>query len=336
MGAVNPRPPGWHNDLIQVVKKWRVGALAWYTRPLRAFHASVSRSIEEIVGVLNRLVDLPMDVAVLQRRVAAMQEEIERLRAGTYLEARVQTERTIYLIGLFGTGRQYVGELLRQNIGERAKYFKDGIRLHAGPTPMIYSGHATMKYVSRAQHLPAVTSRILEDVRVGSADLIYIYRHPLDSLLTNWVWWRTYLREGRCIAGISQVYQNTEALCVDLERNFPEFESFAAGDPAFFTGLARGPRFLSFTEFVEETELYLRSAATLTLRMEDFVSDPLTEFSKIAKVMSVDLDVSGLRVAPPRSRPYGYRPVQDRVPRLKSFIDALSGPTKKRIQKIGY
>ena len=61
---------------------------------------------------------------------------------------------------------------------------------------MIYSGHATIRHVSLAiRMLPAVTSRVLEAVRSGFADLIFIYRHPLDSLLTNWIWWRTYLRD---------------------------------------------------------------------------------------------------------------------------------------------
>ena len=34
-------------------------------------------------------------------------------------------DRTAYVIGLFGTGRSYVNELMLQNIGERAKYFRE-------------------------------------------------------------------------------------------------------------------------------------------------------------------------------------------------------------------
>jgi len=361
VGAVNPRLPGWHNDLIQLVKKWRVGALAWYTRPVRAFNASVSRSIEEIVGTLDRVVDLPTDVIALQKRLAqaekksaSMQEQLDLLReqvaalggGQNAADSRFSiitgaggtgagTERTAYVVGLFGTGRQYVCELMRQNLGERAKHFRDTIRLHAGPTAMFYSGHATLKYISRAQHLPAVTSRILAAVGARFADLIFVYRHPLDSLLTNWVWWRTYIRERRCIAGISQVYRNTEDLCADLERNFMEFQAFAAGDPAFFDAVG-GLRFLSFTEFVEETALYLQSAASLTLRLEDFAIDPRKEFSKIIGVMAVDLDLNRLRVDSPRSKPYGYLAVRHKVPLFKTFIDALRAGTKRRIQKLGY
>ena len=43
VGGVNPRPPGWHNDLIQRLKKLLARSLGWYTRPLDEFNASVSR-----------------------------------------------------------------------------------------------------------------------------------------------------------------------------------------------------------------------------------------------------------------------------------------------------
>ncbi len=243
-------------------------------------------------------------------------------------------DRTVYVIGLFGTGRDYINELILQHIGERARYFRYGIRFHRGRTSLIYTGHATIRHVSRLQALPAVTSRILEAVRSRFADLIFVNRHPLDSLLSNWVWWRTYLRDKIMIPGISKVYKNTDDFCADLEQYFSEFKAFAEGDPDFFAA-APGPRFLSFTEFVEETELFLQSA-TLTLRLEDCMIDPLKEFSKIVEVMSVELDLSSLQVTPPRSKPYGYLAVREKVSRFRNFINGLDAETKRRIEKIGY
>jgi hypothetical protein len=242
-------------------------------------------------------------------------------------------DRTAYLIGLFGTGRLYLNELMVQHVGERGRYFRDKIRLHPGPTSMIYSGHATIRHVSRAQEPPAVTSRILEAVRSGFADLIFIYRHPLDSLLTNWVYWRAYVREGEGMV-VSHVYENTNDLCADLEQGFSEFEAFAEGDPGFFAATPGG-RFLSFPEFVEETELFLQ-CATVALRLEDFMTDPLKEFSRIAEVMSVDLDLSGLHVAPPRTKPHRYLAVKEKVPRFRDFINGLDAEIKGRIEKMGY
>jgi hypothetical protein len=119
-----------------------------------------------------------------------------------------------------------------------------------------------------------------------------------------------------------------------LEDKFSEFESFAAGDSKFFSTLP-GPRFLSFPEFVEETELHIQ-AATLALRLEDFMSDPRKEFSKIAAVMSVDLDLSRLSIAPPRTKPYGHLAVKDKVPRFRDFINELDAETKRRIENMGY
>jgi hypothetical protein len=242
-------------------------------------------------------------------------------------------DRTAYVIGLFGTGRWYVNDLMLQNIGERAKYLRDKIRIHPGPTSMIYSGHATIRHVSRQQVLPAVTSRMLEAVRSGFADLIFVYRHPFDALLTNWTYWRTYLRNSVGIV-ISEAYKNTDDLCADLEQNFSKFKAFAEGHPDFFA-TAPGPRFLSLPEFVEETELYLQ-CATLTLRFEDFMIDPLKEFSKIVGVMSVDLDLSRLHIDPPRTEPYRHLTVREKVPRFRNFTDGLDAETKKRIDKIGY
>ena len=208
---------------------------------------------------------------------------------------------------------------------------------------MIYSGHATMRHDSWGHRSPAVTSRILEAVTSRFADLIFVYRHPLDSLLTNWIWWRTFIRDNILIGGISQVYKNTDDLCADLDRNFLEFEAFAEGDAKFFAAApdegfrdpqsTKGHRFLSFSEYVEETELYLQ-VATLRLRFEDFAIDPVKEFSKILKVTSVDLDLSRGQVDPPKAKPYHYLAVRDKVPRFKNFIDGLNVETKKRLRKL--
>src|SRR5271154_5403531 len=64
----------------------------------------------------------------------------------------IGNDRTAYVIGLFGSGRWYINELLRLNIGERANYLRDTIRFHPGPTSMIYSGHSTIRHVSSLQY----------------------------------------------------------------------------------------------------------------------------------------------------------------------------------------
>jgi hypothetical protein len=364
VGIVNPRPPGLQNDAAQYIKRWLARVLGWYTRPAHEFNASVSRALGEIACALEHLSmnmlsldHLSLNMGALEARLAQLEKRLAGLQTGanpestpermsadrsgrthasprSYIDTGVGNDRTAYVIGLFGSGRHYINEVMLQNIGERAKYFRDMVRLHPGPTPMIYSGHATMKYVSRAQAPPEVMNGILKAVRSGFADVIFVYRHPLDSLLTNWIWWRTYLRENLEIPGISHVYKDTDDLCGDLERNFPEFQAFADGNADLFAAMP-SQRFLSFPEFVEETDLHLQSA-TLALRFEECMIDPRKEFSKIADVMSVDLDLSRLSVDPPRAKPYGHLAVKEKVPRFKNFINELDAETKRRIEKIGY
>jgi hypothetical protein len=377
VGAINPRRSGWHNHIIQLAKKALARLLVWYTRPLREFNASVSRSLEEVATAVDRvsanmayqhsrnwfdLEQLSMSIIALEGRMAHLEKRSEILEGSMHKEIELLQEqvkalggasraaepevrasrtdtglgnyRTTYIIGLFGSGRRYINQLLLQTLGERVKYFRDTIHLHPGPTPMIYSGHATMKHVSRFQELPAVMSSILGAVGSGFADSIFIYRHPLDSLLTNWVWWRFFLHDNRAVSGISEVYRTVDGLCAELEENFCDFLAFAEGNPDFFAA-APGQRFLSFAEFVEETELHLQSAP-LALRLEDCMSDPLKEFSKVAELISLDLNGKRSGIGPPRSEPYGYLVVRERVPRFRSFIDRLDAETRGRIRRMGY
>jgi hypothetical protein len=152
--------------------------------------------------------------------------------------------------------------------------------------------------------------------------------------LTNWVYWRTYLRDHREVNGISEVYTSYDDLCADLDRDFFEFKAFAEGDPDFYSGLT-GPRFLSFSEFVEENALHVQYAG-VALRLEDFAPDPRKELSRIVELMGADLDLSDLRIPQPRSKSFGYLAAKEKVPRFKNFINCLNLETRKRIEKLGY
>jgi hypothetical protein len=181
----------------------------------------------------------------------------EPLRSGHLTAPRFGNDRTAYVVGLYGSGRWYIHNLMRENFGKRAKYIREWICFHPRPTSMVYTGHATTKYACRGLRLPAITNRMLEAVKARHADLIFVYRHPLDSLLTNWLWWRTYIREKRIIRSIWDIYRSLDELCLGLEQDFQGFKAFAEGDPAFFSA-APGPPFLSLPQFVEETDLYIQ------------------------------------------------------------------------------
>src|SRR3982074_2424867 len=50
IGAINPRRPGFHNNLIQAFKKAVRRGLSWYTRPLVRFHSAVIDSLAELAS----------------------------------------------------------------------------------------------------------------------------------------------------------------------------------------------------------------------------------------------------------------------------------------------
>ena len=51
---------------------------------------------------------------------------------------------------------------------------------------------------------------------------------------------------------------------------------------------------------------------------------------------SADVDVSRLRLELPRTRPYRYLAVKEKVPQFRNLIDELDAETKRRIEQIGY
>ena len=295
------------------------------------------RSTRRRVGMLMTLVRAsPRErrrlIASYRFRLIQRQRNMElRLHTSPFSDGsrvRFGDDRTAYLNSLWGAGRQYVMDLTLRNIGNRAAHVRNGIGLYQGPTSMIHFGHSTIKYVSRAHLPPAITNRLLELVRLGFADLIFIYRHPIDSLLTNWICWRNVIRDNSLVV-ISDAYRSTDDLCAALDQNFSELKALAEGDPDFLAAISNGRRFslpkhfnisgrrfMSLPEFVEETTLFAR-CSTLALRLEDFAIDPAKEFSKIVEVMSADVDVSRLLLEPPITQPYRYLEVKQKVPQFQ-------------------
>jgi SAM-dependent methyltransferase len=53
IGTINPRRPGFHNNLIQLFKKAIRRSLSWYTRPLMRFHSAVVDSLAEVASAMK-------------------------------------------------------------------------------------------------------------------------------------------------------------------------------------------------------------------------------------------------------------------------------------------
>jgi len=87
VGTINPRRPGLHNDLIQLLKKALRRALMWYTRPLQDFHASVTRTLNETVRAVE---DLHGNVIATSKRVGSLADSQDSLvqRVGSLADSQ--------------------------------------------------------------------------------------------------------------------------------------------------------------------------------------------------------------------------------------------------------
>lgn len=55
LGAINPRPAGWTNEILQVLKKGIRRALSWLLRPIQQFDSAVMVSLNETTHILAEL-----------------------------------------------------------------------------------------------------------------------------------------------------------------------------------------------------------------------------------------------------------------------------------------
>ncbi len=78
VGGLNPRPPGWHNDVIQLLKKLLARMFSWYARHLNEFNADVTRSLEEIDRALD---DVAVNTLTLEWRLAHLEKIVRSTSA---------------------------------------------------------------------------------------------------------------------------------------------------------------------------------------------------------------------------------------------------------------
>src|SRR5271157_3909064 len=72
IGTINPRPAGWHNDLIQHGKKLLAHWLGWHARPQREFNRSVVRSVDILAPSIVKV--------QVNLRLRAMDERLTQLK----------------------------------------------------------------------------------------------------------------------------------------------------------------------------------------------------------------------------------------------------------------
>jgi hypothetical protein len=243
-----------------------------------------------------------------------------------------------YLLGLFGTGRQYLNSLFLKSNLEIAYYFRDCCHNYFGAVPVIFSGHVASTYERVGFRTPDFWRTLIERAAAGLVNLIFIYRHPLDSVLSNWAYFH-HLKKTGVPRGIARGYKAAEDFHRDLNDNIYEFSLFCGGSqdfPRVLAGSYGKGGFMSLFEFIRETEVFVSNPNVHCFRFEDFQRDATAEFKRLVSILAPNLTHQVDHAASPEASSSRYQSAKENVTSFRALMDSLPADVKKRIMALGY
>ena len=216
------------------------------------------------------------------------------------------------IVGLMGSGRTALTDFFLQytdlSFGEGLEDFRAGT---------IRSGHVCQRSV-RGFSDPVVMDHLIRLGEEGRARLVFLLRNPLDSVITNWFWWRELDQTGRTIAGVADVEDPREI----FHREQEDFLQFCA----------TGNGFMSLTEYLEETLALFAHPLFHVIRFEDMIRDRFRTAKNLLTHLSCPFDPQRL---------VGIQPPRSKVDRHKDFlapkfIRDLTDLQQEILRKLGY
>jgi hypothetical protein len=249
--------------------------------------------------------------------------------------------KPLVVIGLFGTGRTYFSNAFLSN-PTLAPLYQEGLAscgMYASHS-VICSGHATLKHESSFQMAPDQTGELL--LRPLSDEfhcILFVKRHPVDSLFSNWAWWRRFCDTGIPHNGaVKEVFGGNRGLIEDIRSNLPAFLKFMAEGivPSRPNDPAEGNRFLSFEQMLDESLAWMEVPAVVSIRFEeihehlDTVSDTITNLLSRRPWGSLVLEL-------PVSTAFNYRQIFRDHPDIQSLVCAGIGrESSDKLLRMGY
>ncbi len=114
VGTINPRRPGFHNNLIQVVKKAIRRSLSWYTRPLVRFHSAIVDSLAEVASAMKSVQASLLDLHRCHSdAISALRGQEQKLQGLQNEFMELQCRQNVELQGLQNEFMELQG---RQNV----------------------------------------------------------------------------------------------------------------------------------------------------------------------------------------------------------------------------
>ncbi len=260
-----------------------------------------------------------------------------------YIEAVNASEdiHPLVVIGLFGTGRNYFSNAFLSH-STLAPLFQDGLAscgMYANHS-LICSGHATLRHQSSFQMEPDQTEALLlRPLHDGFHRILFVLRHPVDSLFSNWAWWRRYCETGTPHNGaVKEVFGGNMGLIDDIRSNIPAFLSFMAEGsiPSKLGGPAEHCSFLSFEQILDESLAWMKIPGVVSIRFEEIHENLDTVSETITSLLS-RRRWGSLVLESPLSTAFNYRQIFRGHPDIQSLVCAGIGKeTSDKLARLGY
>ena len=242
------------------------------------------------------------------------------------------------IIGLLGSGRTLLNNILDKSISYQ--FLKHEGLENCGfksRIPMIYSGHATLKTVSSFQKNPDFSKKkLIEPLANGCHQMIFMLRHPLDSLFSNYFWWQhCILINSAHSLGISSVYRGLDEFIEKIESDIVSFCHFVETGEITKNNNGFG-KFLSLNEFIYETFLWSQVPSMNVFKFEDFLDDYLGQIEKLEILLSPNcrLPLSKARILGSRNN---YKYICSKSESVKKIIQkSLTNFSEKAIVELGF
>lgn len=268
-------------------------------------------------------------------------------KAGWAWEVFVEAVKTsenikpLVVIGLFGTGRTYFSNAFLNN-NVLAPLYQNGIDscgMYANHS-MICSGHATLKYESSFQVEPGKAfENLIRPLHDGFHNIVFVRRHPVDSLFSNWAWWRRFCDTGIPHGGaVKEVFGGNQGLIEDIRSNIPAFLKFMTEGcvPSRQNDPAERSVFLSFEQMLDETLAWMDVPGVVPISFED-IHENLDALSDTMTNLLARRPWGALVLEPPRSSAFNYRQIFNDHKDIQSLVCAGIGrESSDKMARMGY
>lgn len=230
------------------------------------------------------------------------------------------------ILSLYGGGRTYLDYLSRHAFGN---YYCEGMILGVPSlTPVVRSGHMWGLRDRFEARGPTHTEKVLESYKKREINIIMIYRHPLDSLITNFVWFFdfSYRRV------VTNRFDSIEELRAFLHANLSAFKVFVENGKT-----PSGVIWVRFKDFLDEL-IYFRGKIDCQFRYENFFDDKHQELERFYCSLGANKqELSFSKIALPRSHPFRYRAlIGGRSDRLAHYLLDIEAYFGGELGSLGY